>query len=62
MKKVRNNLWNKIFHPKKLEAYKEWKEKANAIIGWNKQLNQDLGRAKTLQELINIHKHVYKFI
>jgi len=59
MKKVRNNLWNKIFHFKKLEAYKEWKEKANAIIGWNKQLNQDLGRAKTLQELINVHKHAW---
>lgn len=60
MKKVRNNLWNRIFHSKKLEAYKEWEEKANSIIGWNTQLNQDLDRAKTLQDLINIHKHAWQ--
>ena len=59
MKKVRNNLWNRIFHSKKLEAYKEWREKAHAIIGWNKQLNQDLDRAKTLQNLIDVHKHAW---
>ena len=59
MKKVRNNLWNKIFHSKALKEYQEWKEKANAIIGWNKQLNEDLKRAKTLQDLINVHKHAW---
>ena len=59
MKKVRNNLWNKIFHSKALKEYQEWKEKANSIIGWNKQLNEDLKRATTLQELINVHKHAW---
>lgn len=59
MKKVRNNIWNRIFHSKALKAYKEWKEKAHSIIGWNKQLNEDLTRAKTLQELINVHKHAW---
>ena len=59
MKKIKNTLWNRLFHSKKLEAYKEWKEKANAIIGWNKQLNQDLTRAKTLQDLINVHKYAW---
>jgi hypothetical protein len=59
MKKVRNNLWNKIFHSKALKEYQEWREKAYSIIGWNKQLNEDLKRANTLQDLINIHKHAW---
>jgi hypothetical protein len=60
MKKVKNNFWNRIFHPKALKEYKEWKKVANSIIGWNKQLNEDLTRAKTLQDLINIHKHAWQ--
>jgi len=59
MKKIKDNLWNRLFHSKKLEAYKEWKETAKSIIGWNKQLNQDLTRASSLQELINVHKHAW---
>ncbi|MBO7734623.1 MAG: hypothetical protein J6S67_18835 [Methanobrevibacter sp.] len=60
MKRVRNNLFNKLFRPKALKEYKAWKEKAIAIIGWNKQLNEDLTRAKTLQDLINVHKHAWQ--
>ena len=60
MKKVRNNLWNRLFHSKALKEYQEWKEKAYSIIGWNKQLNEDLRRAKTIQELINVHKHAWQ--
>lgn len=60
MKRIKDNLWNRLFHSKKLEAYKEWKEKANAIIGWNKQLNEDLMRAKTLQDLIDVHKYAWQ--
>ena len=59
MKKVRNNLWNKIFHSKALKEYQEWKKVAEAVIGWNKQLNEDLKRASSLQELINVHKHAW---
>ena len=60
MKKIKNNLWNRLFHSKALKKYQEWKKTADSIIGWNKQLNQDLTRAKTLQELINIHKHAWQ--
>ena len=60
MKKIRNNLWNKIFRSKALKEYQEWKEIAKSIIGWNKQLNEDLQRAKSLQDLINIHKHAWE--
>ena len=60
MKKVRNNLWNRIFRSKALKKYQEWKETAMAIIGWNHQLNEDLKRAKTLQELINVHKYAWE--
>jgi hypothetical protein len=59
MKRIRNNWWNKIFHPKALKEYQEWKEVAKAIVGWKGQLHQDLKRAKTLQDLINVHKHIW---
>ena len=59
MKKIKNNLWNRIFHYKALKKYQEWKKIAEAIIGWNKQLNEDLERAQTLQDLIDIHKHAW---
>ena len=60
MKKVKNNLWNRIFHSKALKEYQEWKKTAESIIGWNTQLNEDLKRAKTLQDLIDIHKHAWQ--
>ncbi len=60
MKKVRNNLWNKIFRRRALKEYKEWKKVAYSIIGWNKQLNEDLMRASSLQDLINVHKHAWE--
>lgn len=60
MKKIKNNLWNKIFHSKALKEYQEWKKVADSIIGWNKQLNEDLKRAQTLQDLIDIHKHAWE--
>jgi len=59
MKKIKNNVWNRLFHSKALKEYQEWKKIAGSIIGWNKQLNEDLTRAKTLQDLINIHKHAW---
>ncbi len=59
MKRVRNNLWNRIFHSRALKEYQKWKETAKSIIGWNKQLNEDLKRATTLQDLIDIHKHAW---
>ena len=60
MKKVKDNLWNRIFHSKALKEYQEWKKVAQSVIGWNKQLNEDLKRATTLQELINVHKHAWQ--
>ena len=60
MKKIKNNLWNRIFHSKALKEYQEWKEVAKSIIGWNKQLNQDLARTSSLQELIDVHKHAWE--
>ena len=60
MKKVKNNLWNKIFRSKQLKEWREWKKVARSIIGWNKQLNEDLQRATSLQNLINIHKHAWE--
>lgn len=59
MKKVKNNLLNRIFRSKALKEYQEWKKIAYSIIGWNKQLNEDLTRASSLQDLINVHKHAW---
>ena len=59
MKKVRNNLWNRIFHSKALKEYQEWKKTAESIIGWNNLLNQNLLKAKTLQDLIDVHKSAW---
>ena len=59
MKKIKDNLWNRIFHSKALKEYQEWKKTAKNIIGWNKQLNEGLERASSLQALINIHKHAW---
>ena len=59
MKKIKNNLWNRLFRSKALKEYQEWKKTAKAIIGWNKQLNEELRRASSLQELINVHKHAW---
>ena len=60
MKKIRNNSWNRLFHSKALKEYQKWKKTAEAIIGWNNPLNEDLTKAKTLQELINVHKHAWE--
>ena len=60
MKKVKNNLWNRLFHSKALKEYQEWNKTARSIIGWNKQLNEDLRKASSLQELINVHKHAWE--
>lgn len=60
MKKIKNSLWNRIFHHKALKEYQEWKKVAESIIGWNNQLNEDLQRAKSLQDLIDIHKHAWE--
>ena len=59
MKKIKDNLWNRMFHSKALKEYQEWKKTAKNIIGWNKQLNEGLQRASSLQALINIHKHAW---
>ena len=60
MKKVRNNFWNRLFRSKALKEYQEWKETAKSIIGWNRQLNEDLTRAETLQDLIDVHKYAWR--
>jgi hypothetical protein len=60
MKKIKDNLWNRVFHNK---ALKEWKieiKKLQRIIGWYDNLNQELNEAKTLEDLLNVHKHAWE--
>lgn len=60
MKKISNNLWNKIFHKKALKEYKAYREECSRIIGWYPQLLQDLMEAKDLPTLLSIHKHAWE--
>ena len=39
MKRIKNNLRNRLFRSKALKEYQEWKETAKAIIGWNRHYN-----------------------
>ena len=59
MKILKNNLWNRIFHSKELKAQFEKFEKASRICGFYAELNQELNSAKTLDELLTIHKRAW---
>ena len=56
---MRTNLWNKLFHPKKLREYKEKRKQARRIIGWLPQMLYDLKDAKNLSELLDVHKDAW---
>ena len=60
MKKIKDNLWNCIFHKKQLKKQREYKKLLHAIIGWFPQICQDLREAKTLEGLMNIHKKAWE--
>lgn len=60
MKKIKDNLWNRIFHKKQLKKQREYKKLLHAIIGWFPQLLQDLQEAKTLESLMDVHKKAWE--
>ena len=60
MKKIRDNWWNRVFHRKALEAYKQECKKFRRILGWYNQLMEDLNEAKTLEDLLAVHKHAWE--
>lgn len=54
---MKNNLYNKIFHPCKLKAYRD---EAKKLRGWLPHLLQDLSEAKTFEDLVTIHKFAWE--
>lgn len=60
MKKIKDNWWNRVFHHKALEAYKEECKRLRRILGWYNQLIEDLNEAKTLENLLAVHKHAWE--
>ena len=56
---MKNNLINKLFFPKKLAEYNKKVNNNKAIVGWFPQLEQDLQESKTLEDLMNVHKHAW---
>lgn len=59
MKKVKNNWFNRLFHKKKLNQYKEYRGKLRRLIGWCPLLIQDLKEAETLEQILDIHKKAW---
>ena len=57
--KVKDNWWNRIFHRKALKAWKDEAKKLHRILGWFPQLEQDLREAKTLSQLLEVHKKAW---
>lgn len=56
METIKDNWWNRIFYRKTLKA---WKDKVHRILGWFPQLEQDLREAKTLSQLLEVHKKAW---
>lgn len=56
MKKIRDNWWNRVFHHKALEECKRLRR----ILSCYKQLEKDLNEAKTLENLLAVHKHAWE--
>lgn len=59
MKKLKNNLWNRVFHSSELKAQKEKIHKANIVLGEFPILMDMLNNAKSFEDLLAIHKHAY---
>lgn len=59
MKKIKDTWWNRTFHAKELSAYKAKKRTWTAMIGWKRQLDQNLEKANSLQGLINVHRFAW---
>ena len=59
-KKLKENLWNKLFHKKTLTEQKQKYKKAKRIIGWKDQLFQDLNEAKNLTDIMLVHQHAWE--
>lgn len=57
---MKNNWFNRIFRPKKLEEYNNHCKLLRRIIGWYPLLIQDLEEAETLDELLEVHKKAWE--
>ena len=60
MKKIKDNWWNRIFHHKTLEAWNQEAKKFRKIIGWYKNIIEELNEAKSLEEILSVHKHAWE--
>lgn len=56
---MKDNTWNRLFHRKALEEYKKAEELKKQIVGYFPILLQDLSEAKTLKDLLCVHKKAW---
>lgn len=56
MRKVKDNWFNRKFRKNKLNQYKKYQR----IIGWYESILEYLKDAKTLEDLISIHKFMWE--
>lgn len=59
MKKLKNTIWNRVFHSSELKAQKEKIHKAHIVLGEFPILMDMLSTAKSFKDLLAIHKHAY---
>jgi len=56
MKKIKDTLWNRLFHSKELKVQKEKIAESKKLVGLGPETLQFITRAKTLNELLQAHK------
>ena len=57
---MKNNIFNRIFRPKKLREFNNAISFHKTIMGWLPQLEQDLNESNSLEDLMNVHKHAWE--
>lgn len=56
---MKNNLFNRIFHRRKLKEYKEKRELAKTILFHADAILSGIKEAKTLERLLTLHKYAW---
>ena len=60
MKKIKDTLWNRVFHNKALKEWKIEKKRLEKVLGWYNDIIQELNESKTLEDLLEVHKRAWK--
>ena len=59
MKVLKANLWNRVFHKKKLQQQKKKYEELTSLVAKAEEFDRQIVNAKGLLPLLNIHKEMW---